>query len=157
MWNKNYHLACTKVIGFVACRVISKIIGIGSSGISWGDVRTIKSGKRSIIRSDVSDKHIIVYISICIESDRNGKTGYESNINGCHTRHIWNDHDEVFDHQLEQWSTYKFVPDKTESVLREWRIHILSIGKRKSLRKYIEYTVQSTWPNMMVWIYMMRI
>ena len=88
LWNKNYHLACTKVIGFVACRVISKIIGIGSSGSSWSDVRTIKSGKRSIIRSDVSDKQIIVYISICIESDRNGKTDYESNINGCHTRHI---------------------------------------------------------------------
>ena len=34
---------------------------------SWGDVKTIKSGKISAISSDVSEKQIIVYTYTCIE------------------------------------------------------------------------------------------
>ena len=33
-----------QVLGFVACRVTSKILGIGSTKRSWGDVKTIKPG-----------------------------------------------------------------------------------------------------------------
>ena len=44
------------MLGFVACRVTSKIIGIGAAEHSSGDVKTIKPGKRSAIRSDVSEK-----------------------------------------------------------------------------------------------------
>ena len=65
-----YSLPCTKVLGFVACRVISKVLGIGAEENSWGDVNTIKSGKRSAIRSDVSEKQSIVYTSACIYSSR---------------------------------------------------------------------------------------
>ena len=56
LWHQKYSLPCTKVIGFVACRVTSKVLGIGAAERSWGDVKTIKSGKRSTINSDVSDK-----------------------------------------------------------------------------------------------------
>ena len=60
----------TKVLGFVACRVTSKVLGIGAAERSWGDVNTIKFWKRSAISSDVSEKHSIVYKSACIESAR---------------------------------------------------------------------------------------
>ena len=53
-WNKKYAPPFTKVIGFVACRVTSKVLGIGAAERSWGDVKTNKSGKRSTISSDVS-------------------------------------------------------------------------------------------------------
>ena len=53
-WHQKYSLPFTKVLGFVACRVTSKVLGIGAAERSWGDVKTIKSGKRSSIRSDVS-------------------------------------------------------------------------------------------------------
>ena len=56
IWNHNYSLTCTKVLGFVACRVTSKTISIGAAERSWGDGKTIKSGKRSSISSDVSEK-----------------------------------------------------------------------------------------------------
>ena len=75
-WRQKYSPPCKKVIGFVACRVKSKILGIGAAERSWGDVKTIKSGKRSDIISDVSEKHISVYKSACIESSRIEKISF---------------------------------------------------------------------------------
>ena len=49
-----YSLTSIKIIDFVACRVTSKILGILSSECSWGDVKTIKSGKRSALGSNIS-------------------------------------------------------------------------------------------------------
>ena len=60
-------LPSTKVIGFVTCRVTSKILGIVSDERSWGDVLKIKSGKRSALGSDISEKKSIVYTSDFIE------------------------------------------------------------------------------------------
>ena len=42
---KKDSLPFTKVLGFVVCRVTSNFLGIGASERSWGDVKTIKSGK----------------------------------------------------------------------------------------------------------------
>ena len=33
--NQKYSLPCTKVIGFIACRVTSKVLGIGAAEHSW--------------------------------------------------------------------------------------------------------------------------
>ena len=70
LWYRKYSLPFTRVLGFVACRVTSKVLGIGASERSWGDVKKIKPGKISSISSDVSDKQNIFYTSTCIESDR---------------------------------------------------------------------------------------
>ena len=56
IWHQKYYLPCTKVLGFVACRFTPQIIDIGASELSWGDVKTIKSGKISDISRDVSYK-----------------------------------------------------------------------------------------------------
>ena len=56
LWHQKYSLTCTKVIGFVACRVTSKVLVIGAVELSWGEVKIIKSGKRPAISSYVSDK-----------------------------------------------------------------------------------------------------
>ena len=68
LWHQKYSLPFANVLGFVACRVTSKVLGIGAAERSWGDVKTIKSGKRSAVSSDVSEKQSIVYTSACIES-----------------------------------------------------------------------------------------
>ena len=70
LWHQKYSLPFTKVIGFVACRVTSKVLGIGATESSWGDVKKIKSGKRSAISSYVSEKQSTGYTSACIESAR---------------------------------------------------------------------------------------
>ena len=54
-----YSLPCTEVLGFVAYIVTSKVLGIDAAENSCGDVRTIRSGKRSAIISDISDKQSI--------------------------------------------------------------------------------------------------
>ena len=54
LWRLKYRLPCTKVLGFVACRVTSKVLGIGAEDRSWGYVKTIKFGKIYSTSSDVS-------------------------------------------------------------------------------------------------------
>ena len=61
-----YPLPYIKVLCFVACRVTSKILWVGSAERSWGDVKKIKAGKISALGSDISEKKSIVYISACI-------------------------------------------------------------------------------------------
>ena len=39
LWHQKYSLPSTKVLVFVACRVTSKILGIGSAERSWGDLK----------------------------------------------------------------------------------------------------------------------
>ena len=68
IWNQNYSLPCTNVLCFVACRVTTKIIDIGSAEHSLGDGKTIKYGKRSYTSSDVSEKQRFFYTYSCIES-----------------------------------------------------------------------------------------
>ena len=56
LWNQNYSLPFTKTLGFLACRVTSKVLGIGEAERYWGDVKTIKFCNRSTISSDVTKK-----------------------------------------------------------------------------------------------------
>ena len=39
LWHQKYQLLCTKVLGFVACRVTSKVLGIGAAKRSCSDVK----------------------------------------------------------------------------------------------------------------------
>ena len=68
LWHQKYSLPCTRVTAFFACTVTSKVLVIGTAERSWGDVNKIKSGKRSAIISDVSEKQSIVFTYACIES-----------------------------------------------------------------------------------------
>ena len=60
LWHQKYWLPFTKFLGFVACRVTSKVLGIGAAERYWVNVKTIKSGEISTINSDVSEKQSIV-------------------------------------------------------------------------------------------------
>ena len=53
LWHEKYSLPCTTVIGFVTCRVILKVLGIGAAESFWGDVKSIKYGESSSIIIDV--------------------------------------------------------------------------------------------------------
>ena len=46
LWHHNYSLPFTKVLGFVSCRVTSKVFVIDTSEFYLGDLKTIKSDKR---------------------------------------------------------------------------------------------------------------
>ena len=102
LWHQKYLLPFTKVLGFVACRVTSKVLGIGAAEHSWGDIKTIKSGKRSAISSGVSEKQSIVYTSTCIESARIEQYQSDKQLYDNYSSHNWNEEDDEFDHQLDK-------------------------------------------------------
>ena len=111
LWHQKYSLSCTKVIGFVSCRVKSKVLGIGVAQHSWGDVKRIKSGNRSDISSDVSENQSIVYTSACIESAIIEQYNLDKNLNDRFSSHTWNEEDDVFYQQLEKWVVEIFILD----------------------------------------------
>jgi hypothetical protein len=49
MWHKKFSLPHTKYLGKLACKVTSKITGIGNAERCWGAVKNIKDGQRSHI------------------------------------------------------------------------------------------------------------
>lgn len=67
LWHKQETLPYTDIFGSFACRVCSKILGIGSAERSWGDVKHNKSGKRSHISGDRVKKQATIFGKSCIE------------------------------------------------------------------------------------------
>jgi hypothetical protein len=54
-------------LGFVACCVTSKLCGIGPAERSWGAVKQIKTGQRSHLSGESTEKRSIIYVSSKIE------------------------------------------------------------------------------------------
>ena len=70
LWHEQHSLPYTKVLGFVACRVTSKCLGIGAAERAWGAVKEIKSGKKSHRGCKSTEKRAIVYTTARIEEAR---------------------------------------------------------------------------------------
>ena len=87
--------------------VTKKNIGIGSAERSWGDVKTNKSGKRSDLGSEITDKQSIVYTYARIEESSIERTFYHTDKKDGSHIHSWNDEDDAFDYQLNQWGVEK--------------------------------------------------
>ena len=61
MWHQNYSRPCTKVIGFVACRVTSKFLGIDTTARSCVDVKTIKY-EENMLSAVMYQRNRVVFI-----------------------------------------------------------------------------------------------
>ena len=129
LWHQKYSLPFTKVLGFVACRVTSKVLGVGAIERSWGEVKTIKSGKRYAISSDLSEKQSIVYTSACIESARLEQYQSDKQLYENSSSHTWNEEYDAFDHQLDKWGADRAFSEHSEPVKRELRAYIEDWGK----------------------------
>ena len=113
-----------QVSWFCWCRFTSKVLGIGAAERSWGDVNTIKYGKRSAISSDVSEKQSIIYTSACIESARIEQYQSNKKLYQFFSSHTWNEEDYSFDHQLDKWGVDRVFSEHSEPVKRELRVYI---------------------------------
>ena len=91
---------------------------------SCGDVKTIKSGKRSALGSDISEKQSIVYTSACIEEASIGRSLSHTDTNNFSHSHTWNDEYQAFDYQLYQWGVEKLFPNEDEAITREMKVYI---------------------------------
>jgi len=58
----------TIVLGFVGFRVTSKLCGIGPAERSWGRVKNIKTGKRSHMSGESTEKREEEYF-VCLSKD----------------------------------------------------------------------------------------
>jgi hypothetical protein len=67
LWHKKEALHYTKSFGKFTCRVCSKILGIGSTEWSWGDVKSLKNDKHSHLSGKRVKKQTTIYGASCIE------------------------------------------------------------------------------------------
>lgn len=67
IWHSKNTLRHTKILGKLGCRVCSKILGIGTAERSWGDVKHLKTGKRSHLSGDRVKKQATIFGVSCIE------------------------------------------------------------------------------------------
>ena len=70
LWHEKYSMRTTKVLGFVAGRVTSKVCGIGAAERSWGAVKQIKNGKRSHLSGKSTEKRSILFVSGKVSQSR---------------------------------------------------------------------------------------
>jgi len=66
-WHKKHSFCSTKILGKFACRVCSKIVGIGSAERNWSDVKHLKSAKRSHLSPEAVEKQATIYGASCME------------------------------------------------------------------------------------------
>ena len=60
-WHQKYSLMSTKVLGKLACLVLSKIVGIGTAEQNWKQVKAVKPGQRSNTGIDKTKKQVLIY------------------------------------------------------------------------------------------------
>jgi hypothetical protein len=63
IWHEKYSLPYTKVLGYVACRVTSKLCGIGPAERCWSAVKQIKKDKRAHLSGESTEKRSVIYMS----------------------------------------------------------------------------------------------
>lgn len=67
LWHQKNSLRYTTILGKLACRTTSKILGIGSAERAWGDVKHLKTNKRSHLSAERMKKQATIYGSHCVE------------------------------------------------------------------------------------------
>ena len=70
LWHEKYSLPYTDVLGFVACRVTSKTLGVGPCERNWAAVKNVKTGKRQNLGGDSVERRSILYSTALINEAR---------------------------------------------------------------------------------------
>jgi hypothetical protein len=60
-WHQKYTMPVTKVLGKIACLVLSKILGIGTAERNWKQVKAVKSGQRVNTMICNTTKQVLIY------------------------------------------------------------------------------------------------
>jgi hypothetical protein len=68
IWHKKESVRYTVVFGKFAARVCSKILGIGSAERSWGDVKHLKTNKRSHLSGERVKKQATIFGASCMQA-----------------------------------------------------------------------------------------
>ena len=102
LWYEKYSLPYTTVLGFVACRVCSKLCGIGPAERGWAAVKTVKRDKRSHLGGESMEKRSVIYITAKQQEARLNLAQKEK-LDATGPNAMFGDDDINFDLQLEKW------------------------------------------------------
>ena len=121
LWHEKYSLPYTVVLGFVACRTTAKLCGIGAAERSWGGVKQIKTGKRSHMSGESTEKRSILYVSAKIAQSRVQCDRLEK-LDATGNNAMFGDDDINFDMQLEQFGVDMgaLKEPAVERIFRAW-------------------------------------
>ena len=78
-FHKKWTYRTTKVLGRLACLVSSKILGIGSAERAWGDVKHLKTDKRSHLGPDTIKMQATLHGAWCAEKSKIRRAAKNSN------------------------------------------------------------------------------
>jgi hypothetical protein len=73
VFHEQYSLKVTTVLGYVACRVTSKVLGIGAAECYWGDVKQLNIDKRSHLSVEDIEQHSIIFGAASMYKARIGR------------------------------------------------------------------------------------
>ena len=116
LWHKQYSYPYTEMLGKVACRVTSKILGIGSAERAWGAVKHLKTNKRAHLRHKSMEMQSTIFVSACMESARIRRN--ERMIDPGAAINFWTDDD--FDVNLESWGISSANMARKQRIFRCW-------------------------------------
>ena len=69
-WHQEFSFKEDQFFGFVACRVTSKTLGIGSCERSWGKVDFVSGQQRFNLNPELRSKQAILYGDNCMKNSR---------------------------------------------------------------------------------------
>jgi hypothetical protein len=121
LWNEKYSILYTSVLGFVVCRVTSKLCGIGPAKRSWGGVKQVKDGKRSHLSGESTEKRSILFGPSKISHARI-KCEHMENLDATGHNAMFGDDDINFDFELESFGVEMgpLREPAVERVFRAW-------------------------------------
>ena len=121
IWHEKYSLPYTKVLGYVACRVTSKLCGIGPAERCWSAVKQVKKDKRSHLSGDSTEKRSVIYLSAKQQEALSLREKMEK-IDASGHNSMFGDDDINFDLQLETFGvdTNALREPATERVFHAW-------------------------------------
>ena len=133
------------MFGKVACRVCSKPLGCGLAERNWGNLKHLKTGKRSHLSGDKAQKQATVYGAACMEKSRIAQAAEE--VTGLVQASRWTDADVAFNLGLENWDSGSpnvprpIVPKRLfKAWIEDWEwdciTHKDSVAEARLLQKY---------------------
>ena len=139
IWHKKNSYFQTKILGRFACRVCSKIVGMGSAERNWGDVKHLKTEKRSHLSAEATEKQATIYGVSCMTDAQIEREKLQSSASEPYK--FWDEDD--FDREFDMLSS-NGSSSSTKRILKcyfePWeQEHILKkddVSKAKFLQKY---------------------
>lgn len=111
-------MLCHFVIGEIACRVCSKIVGIGSAERQWGEVKHLKTDKRSNMGHENVKKQSVIYGAACMETADATDIKKEAEMPSSYSAMSWTDAD--FDEEFDMLSSVPKKKNGPRRVVKCW-------------------------------------